>query len=128
MSNTNTPRLPTYTVVPKGKYADKGRPSYAHVYRDGTLCYAANGRDCVALAEAYVEQHDPVKQAVRSGMLVPLDVCTRQPSTCPYAYHSEILCTALSALTMPVDTSATWYVCRGMCAAAEVAVTQEGER
>lgn len=128
MPKTTTPRLPTYTVVPKGKYADQGRPSYAHVYRDGTLCHAANGRDCIALAEAYVDEHDPIRQAVRSGMLIPLDVCTRKPGDCAYAHHPEILCTALSALTMPVETDATWYVCRGICAAAEVAATREGER
>lgn len=120
----NTPHLPAYTIVPKGKYADQGRPSYAHVYRDGTLRHSANGRDCVALCEAYVDEHDPIRQAVRSGMLAQLEVCTRKPGACPYAYHTEILCTALSALTMPVDTSATWYVCRGISADA----TREGER
>jgi DNA-binding transcriptional LysR family regulator len=142
------PRLAAYTIVPGGKYAAQGRPSYAHVYRvgpemkpDGTpkasLCHTANGRDCIALCEAYVDDHDPIRQAVRAGMLIALaETCTVRPESCAYARHAEVLCTAMGVGGRVAEMDATWYVCRGVGkatetvgnAAAEVAATREDGR
>ena len=122
-----TPRLAVYTIVPCGKYATQGRPSFAHVYRDGVLCHSANGRDCMRLAEQYVDEYDPIRQAVRAGMLIPLEVCIRRPGACAYARHHEVICTAMDA-GMPKDADATWYVCRGMGKHDEVAAGKDGGR
>ena len=107
-----SPRLPVYTIVPCGKYATQGRPSFAHVYRDGVLCHSANGRDCMRLAEQYVDEYDPIRQAVRAGMLIPLEVCIRRPGACAYAHHHEVVCTAMGGRAAEMD--AAWYVCRGV--------------
>ena len=123
-----TPRLAVYTIVPLGKYAAQGTPSFAHVYRDGTLCHQANGRNCVALCEVWLDEHDPIRQAVRAGMLIPLEVCIRRPEACAYAHHHEVVCTAMGGRAAEMD--AAWYVCRGVGrdAAAEAAATKEGEQ
>ena len=86
----------------------------------------ANGRDCVALCEVWLDEHDPIRQAVRSGMLIPLGVCIRRPGACGYAHRHEVVCTAMGGRAAEMD--AAWYVCRGVGrdAAAEAAVGKRG--
>lgn len=123
------PCLPVYTIVPGGKYVTQGRPSYAHIYRDGTLCHATNGQHCMALAQAWMDEHDPIKQAVRAGMLTKIHPCLLWPEKCAYAQRDDIVCLRKDAVSLAPGK--TWYVCRGVTngeAVAEVTATREDKR
>ena len=115
-SNNPTTRLPSYTIVPGGKYAAQGRPSYAHVYRDGTLVHQANGSRCLEICQSYVDAHDPIKIAVRQGLLVPLpwNGCMTWPNRCAYAQRPEILCPVLVREEGELAADKRWHYCTGL--------------